>query len=50
MKRRPGRSASMVLLLAAGGVAWTGLRLSGQTSRSVAPAAVSGSFIASTAK
>jgi quinoprotein glucose dehydrogenase len=50
MKRMPARSVSMVVLLAAGGVAWPGLRLSGQTSRAAAPAAVSGAFVASTAK
>jgi quinoprotein glucose dehydrogenase len=48
MTRMAVRSASMVLLLAAGGVAWTGRGLSGQTPRPGTPA--SGPFIASTAK
>jgi len=39
----------MALLLAAAAVAWTGLQLSGQTSRGTAPAA-SSAFVASTAK
>src|SRR5687767_15697297 len=46
MTRMAARSASMVLLLAAG-IVWTGLRLSGQTARGAGPAA-SGSFVAST--
>src|SRR5215207_3815337 len=47
MTRMAVRSASMVLLLAAGGVAWAGLRLSGQAPRAAA-SAVPGSFVAST--
>ncbi|HET7698949.1 MAG TPA: PQQ-binding-like beta-propeller repeat protein [Vicinamibacterales bacterium] len=49
MTRMAVRSASMVLLLAAAGVAWTGLRLSGQAARGAATAGP-GSFVASTAK
>ena len=49
MKRVSAPSASMALLLAAAAVAWTGLQLSGQTSRGTAPAA-SSAFVASTAK
>jgi quinoprotein glucose dehydrogenase len=47
MSRTASRSTSVILLLAAVGVAWTGLRLSGQTGRGMA-AAPSGGFIAST--
>src|ERR671921_1264699 len=48
MKRVPAGSLSMVLLLAAGGVAWTGLHVSGQTSPGAARATGSGSFVATT--
>jgi quinoprotein glucose dehydrogenase len=48
MTRMTLRSASVMLLLAAG-VAWTGLRVSGQAPRAAAPG-VSGTFIPSTAK
>src|SRR6188474_1601653 len=47
MSRTASRSTSVILLVVAAGVAWTGLRLSGQTGRgTAAPAA--GAFIAST--
>ena len=47
MSRTASRSTSVILLVVAAGVAWTGLRLSGQTGRgTAAPAA--GAFVAST--
>ena len=49
MTRMAVRWASMMLLLVAGGMTWTGLRLSGQAKGAAAPA-VSGSFVPSTAK
>ena len=48
MTRRPARSTAVVLVLAAGAVAWSGLRVFGQAARS--GSAGTGSFLASTAK
>jgi glucose dehydrogenase len=47
MSRTASRSTSVILLVAAAGVAWTGLRLSGQTGRGMA-APATGGFVAST--
>jgi quinoprotein glucose dehydrogenase len=47
MSRTASRSTSVILLVVAAGVAWTGLRLSGQTGRGMA-APATGGFVAST--